>query len=406
MTLIAAFEIRNTPVLLGDLLLSSPNFKGSTDIPTIGDTSKLFPPDSTKTIYGLVQKVNIIGKNLVVSWAGDFYVARKIITLLEEEASINPFTKKSLDNFFETYSDLIEDKEIAIIGYLQDNDVINLIKKRGSRLLINTNNIPNFGKISTCGSGCYDIEEVLENFSMSLSAIQTTHEDIFRHIVSQSTALCGWFYSDEMRLLGTSKKSIDDDDFDRTLLSFYGGGYEIAFLTEKGFGKLGDITYFTWKTQKLANNSIDIQLLSRAFYITYVDDLLIIYVIDFDEDSDDFRNSDILKIDGKNYKTFKVSKDTAYIVPPIYRGASEIEMNEVYKQTQDSFMHSEVYSNFIYPIDQNKLVGNPVSIPLYSALEDKSPFIYTSNGSNDLFLAISTEYLEYLSTFHNLSSEV
>lgn len=411
MTLVAAFQISGVPVLLGDLLLSSKNTGTSVSIPTIGDTSRLFPPDSSPTIRGLVQKINLIDKNLIIGWSGNFYIAQKIISLLEKQAKKELFTRETLDNFFELHQSIIQNEIISIIGYIQDESGVSLVEKHGSKSLIYTNDIPNFGIVKTCGDGFYNMENLLNKFSESLSASQSTHKDTFRTITNQLTALCGWFYSDELRLVAASRESINqeilnNDDYCRTLLSLYGGGYEIATLTEHGFAKLGNFTYLTWVTEKSLESTITcIGLLSKAFYITYVDNILLIYVIDFDKDSHILRDMESLEPDADIYQAWKISKITPYIIPPIYRDISDYERSEAIGITETCLIKSEAFFNFIYPLDKNKLVGKPISIPTYASLESNNRFQYFKK-SNELFLCIETSYLEYLSTFHNISTEI
>jgi hypothetical protein len=413
MTLVAAFEISNTPVLLGDLLLSSPNTGDSISIPTIGDTSRLFPPNSSPTIRGLVQKINLIDKNLVVGWAGNFYIAKKIISLLEKQARIEPFTKESLDSFFEFHSGLIKGEVISIIGYLRTDNGVTLIEKHSDRRsLIYTSNIPNFGTVKICGDGYYNMEDLLNKFSRLLSTSQIKYEDKFQKIVNQLGAMCGWFYSDEMRLTVASKEStdkeiLDNDDYCRTLLSLYGGGYEIATLIKHGFAKLGNFTYLTWITEKVFGNTTTyIGLLPKAFHITYTDDnILLIYVIDFDRDSISITDLKTLETDTNTYRAWKISKLIPYIIPPIYKDLSDDERSKAIALTEISWTKPEAFFNFIYPLENKNLVGNPISIPTHTSLESKTYFQYLKK-SNEIFLGVETSYLEYLSTFHNVSTEI
>jgi len=60
MTLIAAFTVNNIPVMLGDIMISSPVHGGDaeTSMPSVGDVNKLISSHTELRVVGLIQKVN------------------------------------------------------------------------------------------------------------------------------------------------------------------------------------------------------------------------------------------------------------------------------------------------------------------------------------------------------------
>jgi len=76
MTLIAGYIINSCPVLLGDVLLSSPLSGGpSISLPSWHKDSK-HPGENDLRIVGMVQKVNIISDQVCFAWAGSHIQAK------------------------------------------------------------------------------------------------------------------------------------------------------------------------------------------------------------------------------------------------------------------------------------------------------------------------------------------
>jgi hypothetical protein len=73
MTLICRFSIRNAPVVVGDVLLSSGRKTGlQTNLPLVGDINRLLAAEGLPFEVSLTQKVNILSDRLVVAWGGGF----------------------------------------------------------------------------------------------------------------------------------------------------------------------------------------------------------------------------------------------------------------------------------------------------------------------------------------------
>ena len=87
MTLVARFEVSNSPVLLGDLLISGSERPGADPlkIPTIDDITEIYPEDwEWHRPIGLKQKIAIISDRLAVGWAGKEISATVAINKLRE----------------------------------------------------------------------------------------------------------------------------------------------------------------------------------------------------------------------------------------------------------------------------------------------------------------------------------
>ena len=87
MTLVARFEVSNSPVLMGDLLISGPEKPGAAPLklPTVDDITEIYPEDwEWDRPIGLNQKIAIISDRLAVGWAGSVVSASVAIKQLRE----------------------------------------------------------------------------------------------------------------------------------------------------------------------------------------------------------------------------------------------------------------------------------------------------------------------------------
>jgi hypothetical protein len=123
MTLISRFTVNSHPLLFGDVLISGNEEVGrSPNIPTVGDTRSVYPEGSGFVISGLRQKINIVGANLVIGWAGGRSIAQTIIRELREQNSRTPFTSDGLVSFFKSWGTKVKDQEVGFLGYLIDKN--------------------------------------------------------------------------------------------------------------------------------------------------------------------------------------------------------------------------------------------------------------------------------------------
>ena len=82
-TLVARLQIDDYPILLGDIALSSASIaRPPAQVPTIGDTSKIFPSGCDKIVSGLCQKLAVIGGNLAIGFSGPRAPIARVITEL------------------------------------------------------------------------------------------------------------------------------------------------------------------------------------------------------------------------------------------------------------------------------------------------------------------------------------
>jgi hypothetical protein len=269
-------------MLISDLLLSGPEPLGQKfAIPTVGDVKTVFGEGSGFTPTRLNQKVALIGDDLVLAWTGSRLEARTIIKELIEKNMQQPLSKDSLADYFKSV-DPRALKAVGFLGFLKEASGI-------IQLGLNCETFASelFGEVGFLGSGSNDIKPFFEELpefpippkqKLSMQAVSN----------SFALSLSGLLLSIEIANR-------------RSLLQFYGGGYEIVTAVEGNFRKLDDVTYLFWFVQVI-DDKIGLSL-DRVFKYSYQDDVLII------------RTEDLTP--SENMKGLILTNSFVSVVPPV-----------------------------------------------------------------------------------------
>ena len=266
MTLIAAFTIGNTPVLIGDIAISAPETDQYIHIPTVGMSTEVFPEGSGWTITDIRQKIAIIGSNIMIAMAGSYVAGRTVIKELIKRSEQTTFTEAHLLDFFVEAKEWVAKQEVYFLGFIQDDDGMKPFCQsfNGEKCVEVIS--PRYGRVQLCGTGTYDMRELMQNIANQKS-FNSKSVNNFQNTVFEALALCSILYTREM----VTQKS---------LLQFYGGAYEISLWNGKQFQKLEEITYLTWLVE---NNYVG--LAPKFFKVSYIKDILLVYILNFDATS-------------------------------------------------------------------------------------------------------------------------
>jgi len=299
MTIVVRLSVNNFPLLIGDILLSAPEVPGhSTTVPTIGNITSVFPEGSGFTPSGLRQKIAIVSDDLIVGWSGNRSAAQFVIRELIEKNNVEPFTYDSLMRHFESLDESIWKQGLGFVGFITE---VRGTTQFGFWYLDLPTNL--FGRVGLLGSGAEHFAEVLQG--SSLPAPSREVNDLERSLAYGLT-LSGVFLSAEIATY-------------ETLLNFFGGGYEIASLSEGRFQKLDDVTYLFWKGE-ISDEGIRANLNQVCKY-SYVNDVLLIRTATFSK----FSKEAQLTIN-----------QAVEVVPPIYKDVTQKEFMSVTPPTFDS----------------------------------------------------------------------
>jgi len=342
-------------MLMGDLLISgSQKYYSPTVLPTTDDFSRVFPRGSTYIPIGLRQKLVVVTDKLALGWAGNVDIARNIVVELMQESSITSFSRKSLQRFFDRFSEEVW-KEIGIVGFIEDDIGMTAFNCESTTEF----STPILGKVALLGSGTKGIKTFLEGFTQLPSGL-----DASINVVDQSIGfglqLSGTLLNYEIATL-------------ENLNDLFGAGYEIATVLNQKFGKLDDITYLFWQTH-IDEKGIRISRLpARACRYAYHKDLLIIRSLKFDDKSS--KNS---AIEQKNF-----------VIPPIYREPKEEEIAAI---TLPSLNSRYLCNYFLVPTSSNEMA---ILTMLHSKERaDEKKWVTFIETSTEVVVGVEAEFIK------------
>jgi hypothetical protein len=371
MTVILGFKINDLPVLVGDIVISGPEeLEEVTVIPTVGNSHAVFPEGSGWTITNLKQKVNIVSSNLMIAWAGDYSIAKYVISELKRRSESQQLTEELIHSFFtkEVPENLGSQPNVAFIGCIANDagDFSFFDYAYGSEIkrIIH----PTYGEVMICGCGAEDVQEILEAISR-----QSTREDLsdFHKVIIETLTLCGYLFARD----------------EQSLLSLFGGGYEIATFSEKKFTKIGDYSYFYWFFHDNLNGKLD--LVAKAYKVSYSDDVLLIYSIHVEQ----VEQADELDTATRSI-VFPIEKVLIYPIPTLYLDRTE---NQLIEHLHEGIpvIESSLHCDFVFLVNLQLEEPLRMVIPIprnyYNA--QNNPIKFDMDG-NPIKLIIDTSLLE------------
>ena len=269
MTLIASYDIYEHPILIGDIMISSPSHGKSYkpyNIPTHADVNNNLP-DYVEgyMVSSLKQKVILINKNLAIAWAGNEIAARTVIKDINEMlADKEPAIDKIL-NFFEKI-DYLGNMQLYLTGIVlqrYDDKIACLRFAWDSDLGWNSGKYTTqeLSEIYVGGSGCDDFKNIVRDMRILQSRQMTPTEKAIITSLSIISQLTGH----QMRT-GAG------------LPMFYGGGFELVTLLDGELQKIDDIIYHFWIVKRLPDGKIRITF-QATLKVAYYQDFLVIHKV-------------------------------------------------------------------------------------------------------------------------------
>lgn len=355
MTVIAAFNVNQCPVLLGDLLISgNEDLHNTLNVPTIGEITKIFPKGSEFVPTALNQKVVIVNENLCLGWAGTRISAQIIISELLRESQRKPnWSFDDLSSFFSSFDNEHGDK-VGVVGYSNDGKGIFSFGYGDNQLKYQSKK---YGLVRLYGSGATKLKSYLDNFNIPPASIPTNPLET---AVGNTLALTTYMTGLE-RITGSN------------LIEYYGGGFEIVSLIRKKFAKIDDVTYLIWVGRQMGDSSWRLSLPEISIKYHYYGDLLLVKRAEFKSQADG-----ALKSDNK----------AVYVISPIYRNINEAQLGNI----QLPSFNSRFICSFIilHSIDGSVQILNRIS---YSG-QQSNPIIFREDISGTLYLDIRSEFVK------------
>jgi hypothetical protein len=123
MTLIAAIDLYDTPILIGDVIISQIGVsEPHAPIPTRTDLENVVPREWFRTIKGVRRKLTKINDWLVVGWAGHQIAAQVLLEKLKVRFESKQIEREHLFQFLTGFEDLGSGINCTLVGWLVDRE--------------------------------------------------------------------------------------------------------------------------------------------------------------------------------------------------------------------------------------------------------------------------------------------
>jgi len=289
MTLIVQLSIKGAPLMIGDVLLSSPQRTGlKVTLPLVGDINEVLAKNGQPFQVDFTQKVNILSDRLVVAWSGSMIVAERALGALSRLS-----TRPSLDiDDISRELNAIDLAHLQLVGMLLGPAQGNMHTAHCFTLGVKPINIASLGTVFAAGTGRDALLGLLSKTDWTIS--NTGNEFQVAH------ALLGALTNEEYRT-------------GRTILNKWGGGFEAVTcsqLTGK-FEKVSDVLHTFWKMHEHEDHPLD--FIPSFYKTTYWRDALIIRSARFEE------------VDTASFQL--VSNDLT-LIPPLLKQVSDYNLTE------------------------------------------------------------------------------
>lgn len=251
MTLISFTQNDDTPMLLGDILITS-NVVSTTDalpvLPSFPGGVERIP--FTALPISLKQKVYFITDNLAVAFSGREDVIYRFLTSLNRFKNTRP-TREELASFIDFISPNFENRNFsALIAHFEHPTQEE--RQTLDTIVITTINIGNFkrekfkvfGEVHASGSGADEFMFAVEETSNAPATFLFTRQDNPRSYVKFITS-----FRTNLKLISDflGRETLNA----KSLLNRWGCGFELAYVhpEELKFEKLDNYTLIIWKAR-------------------------------------------------------------------------------------------------------------------------------------------------------------
>ncbi len=259
MTLVVNLEFEGFQSMLGDLCLSADVREGyPVDLPSNPDFESPSGQGKIGAPIGLCQKLVYCGSNILLGWAGSLRSARKAINELRALNANDDMTYPQLQSYFSSSG---RSHDISVMGLLSDGGVCRSFTFADESAILHIST-PH-GSIRAIGSGARSYAELLS--AIEFDSVAAAAEPR-RQAAVATFNLASALWRNEVKNPNYSISS-----------ELFGGGYEVAAVCPHNhIHKAENITYMYWDVVVDANDKIISGDWSLAFWLQYVDEVLIL----------------------------------------------------------------------------------------------------------------------------------
>jgi hypothetical protein len=258
MTLIASFEFQHVPVLLGDMLITSPGAPTKeSHTPLVHTPNKIIDLKEARYVSSLRQKLAILHDHVCLAWAGDLFHAQRFAEYIRSFASgVVSIDYDELRRTIDAYPR--EDLE----GHLEF--VIHAWHGTGWGYFSNLKpfDLDPLRQIRVSGTGKTHFIEHIEHVAKRsiIGNLDAYTELATRALAYASLASAQQFFG------GVG------------LNEWWGGGFEVVVFRDGRLTKLGPICWLYWECAEIAQQHYSLNLKPSFMYQFYVGDTAMFWI--------------------------------------------------------------------------------------------------------------------------------
>lgn len=253
MTVVGIAEIRGTPTLFGDVVVSSPNVTNRTAELPIRKSS-----DAILKIHRMTQKIYAVSDFLALGFAGNAWHAHAVLTDIKKKFAGVPVTAEQV---LEELKHIEEARHVQIVGLcLDQNSTCTLLNWQAAEI-----DIPE-GRLIIAGSGGEEIAKIFKSSKFERLQRANPAADAFGNYLSTVCVLCA-----------ASAAEVAINDF---LEMGFGGAYQDATIVD---GRIVFPSYkslFFWHAHRNENGENAIDLVPTFIFHTYFESLFLVVAVD------------------------------------------------------------------------------------------------------------------------------
>ena len=253
MTLIASFEYQHTPVLLGDVLITSPASPSikEASAPLVHSPNRILGISSQRHVTSLRQKVAILHDQVCLAWTGSlfhvqrfaeyvrsFLVSRSSIGYDELRLAIDKYPRKDIEGHFDFIIYVWHGSGWSYFSTLMPFDLDPL------------------SQVRVGGTGTEHFISKIEQIAKSpIGGEQNPYSELATRALAYAS-------------LASAQQHFGGVGIDQ----WWGGAFEVVVRRDDQFAKLGPISWLYWEGCELAEKHFSIELKPAFIYQFYVGD--------------------------------------------------------------------------------------------------------------------------------------
>jgi hypothetical protein len=309
MTLVAALPGLGHPVVLGDLLVSSPRRATSIpqlNAPAVPDVNARLAVTSSYVVSAVARKLAILGGRLAIGFAGSAFAAKAVVKDLRTFVERGTFQKSDLDAFLASLGpDYLGNQEVSLCGVLAVGDRMTFFGWDVEPFTTSTGET-----VFACGTGANELKHMLGALSYGDEGKQRERNPVAASLLSVM-GITGVLLGEQIRI----GKNID---------AFFGGGFEIVTPYDGAMHHI-PVTYLFLEATITAANEMTITF-HRVLTFDYHGDILLVYALD---------------------PLIEDAKKEIYVLSPLYRSVTRSELDE-FRRSHQAWPRTRLTCVYVY----------------------------------------------------------